>query len=576
MPESPEESFVQRRVMLASLLSAVAIMGYFYLGTMNAPPVEPAPPPAEAQVSEAPAVEQTTPEPVETPVTEPAAAPEQLAVVAADAEREITVITDTFEVVFSNRGAVAKSWVLSNFLSISGEPLDLVHQAGAAEFGMPFSVSGAGGVKIPGLNEALYAVNSGPVRRRAPVELTFEYSDGDRRASKTFRFEKEGYVVEVETEIEQAGVPQPHLINWPGGFGDTPQTQDSLYSTVFYRSPETGEIERNEAGDAEETRLASTGVFAFAGIDDLFFTATFIPDEGATVQLETSSVEIAPDPSIPDAKELFAGVAVGSISGANSFRAFIGPKDVDELQAVDPMLRRVVDFGFFSFIAEPLFLMLRWTHANVVSNWGWSIVIVTIFVNFALFPLKWKGSRSMKRMQQLQPLVKDINDRYKGLPPRDPKKQQQSEELMALYKKYGVNPVGGCFPMLLQIPFFYGFYKVLMIAIEMRQAEWMWVPDLSQPETLAIRILPLAMVASQFYMQSLTPQAPTMDPAQMRLMKFMPLMFGFIFYQFQAGLVLYWLTSNIVGVGQQLLMNKLPGETLDIELPGKRGKKKKK
>ena len=573
MPESPEESFVQRRVMLASLLSAVAIMGYFYLGTMNAPPA----PLAEEPVAEEQAAEQPAPpEPAPTPVEQPPPEPEQLAVVAAEAEQEITVFTDTFEVVFSNRGAVAKSWVLAKFLSISGEPLDLVHQAGAAEFGMPFSLSAAGGVKIPGLNEALYAVNSGPLRRRAPVELTFEYSDGDRRASKTFRFEKEGYVVEVETEIQQAGVGQPHLINWPGGFGDTRQTQDSIYSTVFYRSPETGEIERNEAGDAEETRLASTGVFAFAGIDDLFFTATFLPEQGSTVQLETSSIEIAPDPATPEAKELFPAVAIGSISGGNSFRAFIGPKDVDDLQAVDPMLRRVVDFGFFSFIAEPLFMMLRWTYGNIVSNWGWSIVIVTIFVNFALFPLKWKGSKSMKRMQQLQPLVQEINERYKGLPKRDPKKQQQSEELMALYKKYSVNPVGGCFPLLLQIPFFYGFYKVLMVSIEMRQAEWMWVPDLSQPETLAIRILPLAMVASQFYMQSLTPQAPTMDPAQVRLMKFMPLMFGFIFYQFQAGLVLYWLTSNLVGIGQQVLMNKLPGEKLDIEKPGKRGKKKKK
>ena len=558
--------------MLASLLSAVAIMGYFYLGTMNAPPVEPevADQPA-AQVAEPPAA----PEPVETVAPKPAPEPEPLAVVSAEAERETTVITDTFEVVFSNRGALAKSWVLRKYLSSAGETLDLVHQAGAAEFGLPFSLTAPGGVKIPGLNEALYAVNSGPSRRVAPVELTFEYSDGDRRASKTFRFEKEGYVVEVETQIQQAGVPQPHLIAWPGGFGDTLQTQDSIYSSVFYRSPETGEIERNEAGDAEETRLASTGVFAFAGIDDLFFTATFLPEEGSTIQLETSAIEIAPDPATPEAKELFAAVAIGSLSGGNSLRAFVGPKDVDDLQAVDPMLRHVVDFGFFSFIAEPLFMMLRWTYGNIVSNWGWSIVIVTIFVNFALFPLKWKGSRSMKRMQQLQPLVQEINERYKGLPPRDPKKQQQSEELMGLYKKYGVNPVGGCFPMLLQIPFFYGFYKVLMVAIEMRQAEWMWVPDLSQPETLAIRVLPLAMVASQFYMQSLTPQAPTMDPAQMRLMKFMPLMFGFIFYQFQAGLVLYWLTSNLVGVGQQLLMNKLPGETLDIEMPGKRGKKKK-
>ena len=238
-------------------------------------------------------------------------------------------------------------------------------------------------------------------------------------------------------------------------------------------------------------------------------------------------------------------------------------------------MRDIVDFGWFGFIAEPIFLMMRWTYDNVVANWGWTIVIVTIVLNLALFPLKWKGSRSMKRMQQLQPLVQEINEKYKGLSMKDPRKQQQNEELMALYKKYNVNPVGGCLPMLLQLPFFYGFYMLLTVAIEMRQAEWLWVSDLSQPETLPIRVLPLAMMGTQFWMQSMTP-TPSVDPAQMRIMKFMPLMMGFIFYGFQSGLVLYWLTSNIVGVAQQALLNYLPGEELKIAQPAARSKKRKK
>ena len=196
-------------------------------------------------------------------------------------------------------------------------------------------------------------------------------------------------------------------------------------------------------------------------------------------------------------------------------------------------------------------------YANIVSNWGWSIVIVTILINTILFPLKYKSTKSMRKMQQLQPLVKQINNKYKGVTMRDPRKAKQNEELQALYKKYKANPMGGCLPILLQMPFFFAFYKLLTVAIEMRQAEWLWVSDLSNPETLAIRVLPLAMVATQFWSQSLTP-TPTADATQARLMKFMPLIFGFIFYQFQAGLVLYWLTTNCVGIVQQLLLNRLP------------------
>ncbi|MCY4187161.1 MAG: membrane protein insertase YidC, partial [Bryobacterales bacterium] len=150
----------------------------------------------------------------------------------------------------------------------------------------------------------------------------------------------------------------------------------------------------------------------------------------------------------------------------------------------------------------------------------------------------------------------------------------QNEELQALYKKHNANPMGGCLPILLQMPFFFAFYKLLTVAIEMRQAEWLWVSDLSNPETLPIRVLPLAMVATQFWSQSLTP-TPTTDAMQARMMKFMPLVFGFIFYQFQAGLVLYWLTSNCVGIVQQLVLNRLPQEQLELDRKPRRGKRKK-
>ena len=161
----------------------------------------------------------------------------------------------------------------------------------------------------------------------------------------------------------------------------------------------------------------------------------------------------------------------------------------------------------------------------------------------------------MKKMQLLQPQIKAINDKYKGIGMRDPKKQDQNQEVMGLYKKHGVNPMGGCVPMILQIPFFFAFFKVLTVAIQLRGAEWLWVTDLSQPEHITPRVLPVAMIISQFIMQKMTP-ATSPDPNQQRMMMLMPLFMGFIFYGFSSGLVLYWLTSNVVGVVQQVVFNK--------------------
>lgn len=327
---------------------------------------------------------------------------------------------------------------------------------------------------------------------------------------------------------------------------------------------------RNNATDAEEQRISNSGPYPFAGIDDLFFAAVFTPREEQPLTLETWAIKFVPEEGAAEAT--FAAAAVGGAS-ENRFEVFLGPKSIPLLASISPRLRQIVDFGWLSFLAVPLFYMLLWTHENVVANYGWAIVLVTVVINFVLFPLKWKSTKSMKKMQALQPLIKQINEKYKGLSMRDPKKAQQNEETMALYKKYGVNPMGGCLPMLLQMPFFIAFFYVLTSAIEMRHASWLWVDDLSRPETLAIRILPLAMIISQFWQQAITPQ-PTVDPAQARLMKFMPLMFGFFLYGFQSGLVLYWLTMNLVGVGQQALLNRLPADPLEIEQPRRHKKKK--
>jgi YidC/Oxa1 family membrane protein insertase len=203
-----------------------------------------------------------------------------------------------------------------------------------------------------------------------------------------------------------------------------------------------------------------------------------------------------------------------------------------------------------------LFTSLNWVHDHWTGNFGWAIIIVTLIINLALFPLRLTSLKSARKMQKLQPQIQAINAKYKNISLRDPKKAEQNQEVMALYKQEGVNPVGGCIPMLIQLPFFYAFYRVLNIAIELRHAPWLWVPDLSSAETLPIHLLPIILIATQILTQRMTPAAGV-DPNQQKMMMMMPLLFGFMFYHASAGLVLYWLTGNLVGIAQQLLINRL-------------------
>jgi YidC/Oxa1 family membrane protein insertase len=213
-----------------------------------------------------------------------------------------------------------------------------------------------------------------------------------------------------------------------------------------------------------------------------------------------------------------------------AFLLFVGPKHLDVLQAMNPPLDRLVDYGWFSIVAKPLFLGLRYLHDRWTHNYGWAIVILTVLINLAMFPLKLKSIRSAQEMQRIAPLVKSIQEKYKGYKFNDPRKQRMNQEVMKLYQEHHINPLGGCLPMVVQLPFLYGFYKVLDLSIELRHASWFaWIKDLSAPDPLYI--LPTLMI--------------------------MPLVFGIMFYSFASGLVLYWLTGTIVGIAQQMFINRM-------------------
>ncbi len=541
---------MQGRMLIAFVLVFGVIFATPYFYKILAPPAPPKQAVTEFQKkpdASTNAVAPAAPAPVA-----PAAVP--AGTVAGSREESSVIDTDLYHVIFSNRGAVVRSWSLKKFKDAAGKPLELVNETALPKTGYPFAFTFRDKKPTADLSHALFST------KESPTAITFEYSDGHTFARKVFEFQKDSYLSTVSAEVTQDGAPILNLMQWRGGFGDyAALNASSQQSEIRYDSAEN-KVVRDSAKAAKEGPRNTDGTFSFAGLEDQYFTAVFLPKGNGATETTIFSDTVAS----PFEKEetAFVGTAVGGV-GNSSFSLFVGPKDVDTLRKVNPKLESIVDFGWFAIIAKPLFLILHFLNDQYVHNYGWSIILITLIINVLLFPLKLTNMKSMKKMQRLQPQIAAINAKYKDLSMKDPRQQQKNEETMALYKANGANPVGGCLPLLIQMPFLFAFYKVLSVSIEMRSASWYWVHDLSQPEQLAIRVLPLLLIITGFVMQKMTPAAGG-DPAQQKMMQFMPLMMGFFFWKASSGLVLYWLTGNLVGILQQWFFNKTmtPAEVL--------------
>jgi YidC/Oxa1 family membrane protein insertase len=443
----------------------------------------------------------------------------------------------------------------------------LVNEKALAKLPAPFSIAFKSTAPSSDPNNALFKLD----RSADGNELVFQYSDGRTLTKKTYRFQKDSYLVAITSEVTQNGVLLPHSLTWRGGFGDASVVNPTAVQHALYYDQANQKLQVKQAKDAKDGPISAAGNFSFAGLEDSYFAAVFLPGGKPSIEHTTYSDNV---PNAKGADEQRVGAGVGG-DGSNSFSLFVGPKDTDLMTKINPKLAQVVDWGWFWFLAEPLFRVLNWTSDNLVHNYGWAIVLVTIVINLLLFPLRISSMKSSKKMQSLQPQIQAINDRYKNIPMRDPRQNDKNAEIMELYKKNDVNPVGGCLPMVVQLPFLWAFYKVLSVAIEMRGASWLWASDLSQPDTIfGIHWLPVLLVITQFMTQKMTP-SPGMDPTQQKMMMFMPLMFGYMFYFASAGLVLYWLTGNIVGIGLQWLLNRMTPATAPVTVipaPKKKGR----
>ncbi|WP_104713329.1 membrane protein insertase YidC [Helicobacter cetorum] len=294
-------------------------------------------------------------------------------------------------------------------------------------------------------------------------------------------------------------------------------------------------IEKIEDKDSKEIKRYSNTLF-LSSVDRYYTTLLFTKDSQGFEALIDS--------------EVGTNNPLGFISlkGDANLHGYIGPKDYRALKAISPMLTDVVEYGLITFFAKGVFILLDFLH-DFVGNWGWAIILLTLVVRLILYPLSYKGMVSMQKLKEISPKMKELQERYKG----DPQKLQA--QMMQLYKKHGANPLGGCLPLLLQIPVFFAIYRVLYNAVELKSAEWiLWIHDLSLMDPYFI--LPILMGISMYWHQSITPNTMT-DPMQAKIFKLLPIIFTFFLITFPAGLVLYWTTNNIFSVLQQFLINKV-------------------
>jgi YidC/Oxa1 family membrane protein insertase len=519
----------------------------------------PAPPPPSATSQKASQTSvATSPATARSPAAP--AAPVSLAAIEASAESSVAVESSLYRVQISNHGGVIRNWQLEKYFDDQKppQPLDLVNQETSNELGWPLSLV----LNDPDLeaeaNSALYQITPSSGTLKAPAKVTMQWSDGHLSVSKTLDF-RDTYDAGVQASVLLDGKPIPFSLAWRGEFGDKDVYQVSQNASIFVFYSQGGKMNllQYKSLGLPANRIVpfeQGGPMDFAGIEDQYFAAAFVPAGSDLALWHWTQWHHYVDNN-QNASEPIAQIAVGSTNAVPfSGRLFVGPKDLGVLGAQQPSLEGLVNFGWTGVIAKPLLVCLQWLH-RYIANWGWVIVVFTVLLNMILFPVKIYSFRSMRKMQVVAPEIKAIQDRYKKYSMRDPRKQKMNEEVMAVYSREKINPASGCLPMLPQILILIAFWRVLAYSIELRHEPWIgWIHDLSARDPYYV--LPIAMALTTYLMQKLTPMPATVDPAQQRMMMFMPLLFVVFLFRYASGLTLYYFVSTLIQAAQQWYLNR--------------------
>ena len=555
-----------KRLVIAFALSAAVLIGWYVL--FPPPPAKPAAPaaaktasaPAPAASAPAPAPAVTAAAPAAAPAPPPAAAAVHVEPIGAGAEESVEVREPLFTARLSNEGGVLTSFVLLQHKDGAGKPLDLVRQ------GAPFPG------RTLGLDEAdAFLARAAKARWAVSKEdgngdekiVRFRYREADGNGlTRTYVF-RNSYVVVVKVEREGAAGPVGIVLGPSIGnpLGDELTSRYSKPGATITVAA-GGSVTRRAKDGLKEPLVGLTGLTA-AGLEDNYFLSAFLPGAQGAVSLRPVALSAAaPAPgATPDASATPAagpkpdGESEVVLSGPSPLATdvFLGPKAIDILEKTRPGLDRVIDYGWFAVLVKPLLWGLREIH-KFVGNWGVAILLITVVIKVLLYPLTHKQLVSMKKMGALQPKVEAIRTKWGSRIKQDPQARvKMNEEMMGLYKQEGVNPAGGCLPLLLQMPILIAFYNLLAHSIELRHAPFMlWITDLSAKDPYYVT--PILMTATMWIQQQMTPT--TGDPAMKRVQNIMPLVMGFLFKDVPSGLVLYWLMQNILTIGQQMLLNR--------------------
>jgi YidC/Oxa1 family membrane protein insertase len=551
---------MERRVFIAVLLSFAVLYTY---QTYFAP----APPDA----SKTPATSTTATagsgaKPAPAPVGEQAAAPSPsepapVAVLGDQQAREITVETPTARVVFSNRGGRALHWYLKNYRDVDGESVDLVPSGVPESEPRPFSLRVDDARDTVRLNTALYRVTGDTngvvdVTKGNPA-LVFEFQDDNGLAArKQFQFDPTSYTLTATISARHGSTVLTPAIQWGPGLGDHGAASGggSIFTGNAVAPPRVllhrgGKVERITSDKIGETPVQQ-GPFRFVGVDDHYFVSFVVSDLNGAAEFKPLTL-----PGDDNTQRRLLSYTLKPAAAGQAIKLYVGPKQFDELQLLGPDYVRAIDFGTFAWLVVPLLGTLKVLY-RFTGNYGWSIILLTVVINLVMFPLRHKSSVSMRKLQALQPQMKAIQDRYAHLKMTDPGRGKMQEEVSALYKEKGVNPAGGCLPMLLTLPVLWAFYSLLSQSIELRGAPFAgWIHDLSAADPFFV--LPALMGITMFWQQKVTPTSA--DPAQQRVMMVMPVMFTAMMAFSASGVVLYWFVSQVWAIGQQYLTNWIVG-----------------
>jgi len=586
------------------LIAAVLSMAVLFLWQMVFPPPE-APAPPRPAVAAAPAATPAAGASGSVPGSSaPGAAPAAAAPLAVaspelppvqDTEERLEVLeNDVLRAEFTNRGARLVSLRVKGINVEVGKagtpPGDLELVAPRKESPLPFSLVGAAGEPLAA-NAALFVAT----REKAPdgERLDFVYRGSQGEVEKSFLLGPDG---QMEIVVAAPAEKSFHLLLGPGLRARTAAELASRFELRRAVWSSTGKVETLDPAKVKEPLEIPGESLDWVGLEDTYFLTAVVPHRPVARALfrpvmlvpagEERTFDPRPVPAPPaeiaatdkDLPRDFL-LEIEAREGRIEATTYWGSKQLDHLTAMPYGLDKTVQLGMFGFLARPLLYSLQWIHANVVANYGWAIVLLTVALKIVLLPLSISAFKSMRKMQKLNPKMQAVRERWKGkLRDKNGRfnpdaQKQMNEEIMGLYRSEGVNPAGGCFPMLIQLPVFFSFYSLLSSAVELWHSPWiLWIHDLTASDPYYV--LPIVMGLSQIVQQRMTPAPP--DPVQKRLMQFLPVVFTIFSLGFASGLVLYWLTNNVLTIAQQKLYNSFKDhepqtEVVVVKGGGKKG-----